>query len=136
MNLKYTAGLSLVALMTAGVAAKADTNTADHLTATLSGAGAAKGTLVAEYYPPEKALAFRIALTGLNDATGAEFDGADGKPIIVVPGKPPIGGSSWLDSLTEEQRDDLINGKWTVKVMSPAGTISGQITALNKGVNP
>lgn len=135
MNVKYAAALSMVALMAAG-AARADTNTADHLTADLTGAGGAKGTLTAEYYPPEKALAFRIALTGLTDATGAEFDGADGKPVIVVAGKAPIGGSSWLESLTEDQREDLLSGKWTVKVNAPGGSISGRITALNRGVNP
>jgi hypothetical protein len=135
MSLKYAAALSLVAVMTAGVA-RADTNTADHLTADLAGPAGAKGTLTAEYYPPEKALAFRIAYSGLDGATTAEFDGADGKPVIVVPGKAPIGGSSWLESLTEEQREDMLTGKWTVKVSGPNGAITGRVVALNRGVNP
>lgn len=132
MNLKYAAALSLVAIMAAGVA-RADTNTANHLSADLVGPGGAKGTMSAELDPSERALAFRATYTGVTDATTAEFDGPDGKAVIIVPAKLPIGGSS---PLTDDMMDQIMAGQWSFKVNAPGGPLTGKIVVLNRGVNP
>lgn len=130
MNLKHAAALSMVALMAAG-AAHADSNTADHFAAKMTGPGGAMGTLRAEYDPTEKTLVYGFTYSGLDGATSAEFDGADGKPLIQLKATPKfIGGSSWLESLSYEQRDDLVAGKWTFKVNGPSGTLSGPVTPV------
>ena len=131
MSLKYAAALSMVAMLTAG-AAHADSNTADHFAAKLSGPGGAAGTFRAEYDPSEKALSYGFTYSGLDGATTAEFDGADGKPIIQVKATPKfIGGSSWLESLSYEQRADLEAGKWTFKVNGPGGALAGPVTPVS-----
>ena len=127
MNLKYAAALSLVAMMAAGVA-RADTNTSNHFSADLAGAGGAKGTLTAELEPSERALAFRATYTGVTDATTAEFDGPDGQAIIIVPAKLPIGGSS---PLTDEMVEQLLAGQWSFKVNAPGGAVTGKMVRLN-----
>jgi hypothetical protein len=130
MSLKYAAALSMVAMLTAG-AAYADSNTADHFAATLTGPGGATGKFRAEYYPPEMTLAFGLTYSGLDNPTKAEFVGADGKPIIEVKASPKfIGGSSWLESLTDQQRSDLVAGKWTFKVDGPNGALTGPVTPV------
>ncbi|MEI9889564.1 MAG: hypothetical protein WDN45_02040 [Caulobacteraceae bacterium] len=132
MDLKYAAALSLVAIMAAGVA-RADTNTANHLSADLAGPAGAKGVLSAELDPAEKALAFRASYTGVSDATTAEFDGPDGQAVIIVPAKLPIGGSS---PLTDDMIDQIMAGHWSFKVNAPGGALAGKIVVLNNGVNP
>jgi hypothetical protein len=131
MSLKYAAALSMVAMLTAG-AAHADSNTADHYAAKLSGPGGAAGTLRAEYDPSEMALSYGFTYSGLDGATSAEFDGADGKPIIQIKPTPKfIGGSSWLESLSADQRDALRAGKWTFKVNGPSGALAGPVAPLS-----
>ena len=130
MSLKYAAALSMVAMLTAG-AAHADSNTADHFAAKLSGPGGAAGTLRAEYDPSEMALVYGFTYTGLDGATTAEFDGADGKAIVQVKATPKfIGGSSWLESVSPEQRDALRAGKWTFKVNGPSGSLAGPVAPV------
>jgi len=130
MSLKYAAALSMVAMLTAGMA-HADSNTADHFAAKLSGPGGAAGTFRAEYDPSEMTLAYGFTYSGLDGATTAEFDGADGKPIIQVKATPKfIGGSSWLESLSPDQRDALVAGKWTFKVNGPSGALAGPVTPV------
>ena len=131
MSLKYAAALSMVAMLTAG-AAHADSNTADHYAAKMTGPGGAAGTLRAEYDPSEMALSYGFTYSGLDGATSAEFDGPDGKAIIQVKATPKfIGGSSWLESLSYEQRDALRAGKWTFKVTGPSGALAGPVTPVS-----
>ena len=105
MSLKSAAALSMVALLCAAGAARADIV---HFVADLTGkdevpanSSAATGNVTAELETTERTLAYRATYKGLSGpATMAHFHGpaapgANGPPVITVPdnAKLPIGGS-------------------------------------------
>lgn len=139
MSLKSAAALSLVALLAAAGAARADIV---HFAATLTGkdevpanSSAGTGQVTAELETSERTLAYRATYKDLSGpATMAHFHGpaaagANGPPVVVVgnSGKLPIGGSV---RLTEDEMNDLIAGKWYFNVHTAAnkgGEIRGQV---------
>jgi hypothetical protein len=144
MNLKSAAALSLVALLAAAGAARADIV---HFAATLTGkdevpanASAGTGQVTAELETTERTLAYRATYQGLSGpATMAHFHGpaaagANAPPVVVVgdQAKLPIGGSV---RLTEEEMNDLIAGKWYFNVhtaANPGGEIRGQLKEVGR----
>jgi hypothetical protein len=142
MSFKSAAALSMVALLTAGTAARAEII---HYTATLTGADevpanttAGRGTLTAELETMERTLTYRVTYSGLTGpATMAHFHGpaapgANAPPTIVMQSAAsPISGAALL---TEAQADDLVAGKWYFNVhtqANPGGEIRGQIKSAH-----
>jgi hypothetical protein len=144
MSLKSAAALSLVALLAAAGAARADIV---HFAATLTGkdevpanASAGTGQVTAELETTERTLAYRATYQGLSGpATMAHFhgpaaNGANAPPVVVVGdnAKLPIGGSV---RLTEDEMNDLIAGKWYFNVhtaANPGGEIRGQLKEVGR----
>ena len=144
MSLKSAAALSLVALLVAAGAARADIV---HFAATLTGKDevpanttAGTGQVTAELETTERALAYRATYQGLTGpATMAHFHGpaaagANAPPVVVVGdnAKLPIGGSV---RLTEQEMEDLIAGKWYFNVhtaANPGGEIRGQVKEVGR----
>ena len=144
MSLKSAAALSLVALLFAAGAARADIV---QFAATLTGkdevppnASAGTGQVTAELETTERTLAYRADYKGLSGpATMAHFHGpaapgANAKPVVVVGdnAKLPIGGSV---RLTEDEMADLLAGKWYFNVhtgANPGGEIRGQVLEVGR----
>ena len=144
MSLKSAAALSLIAVLAAAGAARADIV---HFAATLTGkdevpanASAGTGQVTAELETTERTLAYRATYKDLSGpATMAHFHGpaapgANGPPVVVVGnnGKLPIGGSV---RLTPQEMDDLIAGKWYFNVhtaANPGGEIRGQLKEVGR----
>jgi hypothetical protein len=144
MSLKSAAALSMVALLFAAGAARADIV---HFAATLTGkdevppnSSAGTGQVTAELETTERTLAYRATYKGLSGpATMAHFHGpaaagSNAPPVIVVPdnAKLPIGGSV---RLTEQQMQDLMAGKWYFNVhtaANPGGEIRGQLMEVGR----
>jgi hypothetical protein len=144
MSLKSAAALSLVALLAAAGAARADIV---HFAAALSGkdevpANATTGTgqVTAELETTERTLAYRATYQGLTGpATMAHFHGpaaagANAPPVVVIgdQGKLPIGGSV---RLSEKEMEDLLAGKWYFNVhtaANPGGEIRGQLKEVGR----
>jgi hypothetical protein len=144
MSLKSAAALSMVALLAAAGAARADIV---HFAATLTGkdevppnSSAATGQVTAELETSERTLAYRATYKDLSGpATMAHFHGpaapgANAPPVVVVPnnGKLPIGGSV---RLTPQEMDDLLAGKWYFNVhtaANPGGEIRGQLMEIGR----
>ena len=137
MSLKSAAALSMVVLMSAGVA-RAETV---HFVAALTGADevppnttAGKGQLTAELETMENTLVYRATYTGLTGpAVAAHFHGpaapgANAPPVVVVPNpNTPISGATLL---TAQQAEDLMAGKWYFNVHTQAnggGEIRGMV---------
>ncbi len=144
MSLKSAAALSMVALLAAAGAARADIV---HFAATLTGkdevpanATAGTGQVTAELETTERAFAYRATYSGLSGpATMAHFHGpaaagANGPPVVVVGdnARLPIGGSV---RLTEQEMEDLLAGKWYFNVhtgANPGGEIRGQLKEVGR----
>jgi len=144
MSLKSAAALSLVAVLAAAGAARADIV---HFAATLTGkdevpanTSAGTGQVTAELETSERTLAYRATYKDLSGpATMAHFHGpaaagANGPPVVVVGnnGKLPIGGSV---RLTEQEMNDLLAGKWYFNVhtaANPGGEIRGQLKEVGR----
>jgi len=144
MSLKSAAALSMVALLFAAGAARADIV---HFAADLTGkdevpanSSAATGNVTAELETTERTLAYRATYKGLSGpATMAHFHGpaapgANAPPVITVPdnAKLPIGGSV---RLTEQEMADLLAGKWYFNVhtaANPGGEIRGQLKEVGR----
>jgi len=144
MSLKSAAAFSVVALLSATRAARADIV---HFAATLTGkdevppnSSAGTGQVTAELETSERTLAYRATSQGLSGpATMAHFHGpaapgSNGPPVITVGdnAKLPIGGSV---RLSEKEMDDLLAGKWYFNVhtaANPGGEIRGQLKDVGR----
>ncbi|HEY4030847.1 MAG TPA: CHRD domain-containing protein [Caulobacteraceae bacterium] len=144
MSLKSAAALSLVALLAAAGAARADIV---HFAAALTGkdevpanSSAGTGQVTAELETTERTLAYRATYQGLSGpATMAHFHGpaaagANAPPVVVIADKAklPIGGSV---RLTEQEAADLMAGKWYFNVhtaANPGGEIRGQLKEVGR----
>lgn len=137
MSLKSAAALSMVVLMSAGVA-RAETV---HFVAALTGGdevpangSAGKGQLTAELETMENTLVYRATYSGLSGpAVAAHFHGpaapgANAPPTLPVPNaNTPISGAALL---TAQEAADLMAGKWYFNVhtsANPGGEIRGWI---------
>ena len=144
MSLKSAAALSMVALLCAAGAARADVV---HFAADLTGtdevpanSSAATGNVTAELETTERTLAYRVTYQGLSGpATMGHFHGpaaagANAPPVVTVGdnAKLPIGGSV---RLTEGEMADLVAGKWYFNVhtaANPGGEIRGQLKEIGR----
>ncbi len=110
-------------------------NSKVRLTAQLSGDTNAKGSLTAAYSSATHILQYRLSYSGLSGpVTWAFLDGPDGTgvpsdivPINLAEESSPHPGAA---TLTEQQADDLLAGRWSVTIKTeqyPGGEIRGAL---------